>query len=263
MRIKTDRVTSVSHYVEWVKDVQDSFRISRGLHEPWFRGVGSSTFHLVPSLYRRADKNDSPRAEKALRREFERRAPQYLGESQGRDAWELYFLMQHYRVPTRLLDWTDSALVALYFAVYSASSETDPTPSVWALNPFELNRLSVSKVAILESDWRLAQPYLSTDTRMTVPPHAKWPAAISPRLFDRRMLAQHSQFTIHGSDAKGIDQMNELSTLARRRFLRKVIIQPIDDLTELRLHMATCGIVHTMVFPDLEGLAEDLKRDFL
>jgi hypothetical protein len=258
-----DEATSLSEFVEWVEAVQNSFLTKRGnLHEPWFRGVSSVAHHLVPGLYRIASEADVEQVEWSIRRGFERRASQYIGDSQGRDAWDFYFLMQHYRVPTRLLDWTDSALVALYFAIYSCSDANDASPAVWALNPFELNRIAVGKAAILESGWSLTRPYLSKDTRKRQRPENALPAAISPRLSDRRMLAQHSQFTVHGSIALGIDQMPELSPLSRSGWLRKIVIKPKAGIAALRLHMATCGIVHTMVFPDLEGLSKDLQRDY-
>ena len=55
--------------------------------------------------------------EQDLRLEFKRRGSQLAGEGKPSDHWERYFLMEHYGVPTRLLDWSDGALVALYFAL--------------------------------------------------------------------------------------------------------------------------------------------------
>lgn len=260
----SDTILSVSEFTQWVKCVQDSFVRKTGvLQEPWFRGVGSSSFHLVPGLYRKAQGHAADVAERSIRRAFERRAPLFMGDRQERDTWDFYFLMQHYRTPTRLLDWTDSAMVALYFAVYATNPHEDDLPVVWALNPFELNRIAVGRVAVLESTWSLAKPYLRTDTRIVQPVGRELPAAISPRLADQRMLAQHSQFTIHGSNPKGIDEIKKLHSLGAKGFLRRAIIKPTNGFEHLKVDMATCGIVHTLVFPDLEGLSLDLQRDYL
>lgn len=45
--------------------------------------------------------------------------------------------MQHYGVPTRLLDWSENPLVALYFAVENKDKETDA--AIWMLRPNKLN----------------------------------------------------------------------------------------------------------------------------
>jgi len=45
--------------------------------------------------------------------------------------------MQHSGAPTGLLDWTEAALIALYFAVRDKKDETDA--AVWVLEPWLLN----------------------------------------------------------------------------------------------------------------------------
>lgn len=48
-------------------------------------------------------------------------------------------LMQHYGLPTRLLDWSESPLVALYFAL-SSDEDAKADAAVWVLNPMKLNK---------------------------------------------------------------------------------------------------------------------------
>ena len=90
---------------------------------PWFRGHQKADWLLKPKLYR--DRNYGQVAEMnvedEIREEFIKRAPilcETLPDgSEERTEWEWYFIMQHFGTPTRLLDWTEGALIALYFAV--------------------------------------------------------------------------------------------------------------------------------------------------
>jgi FRG domain len=79
----------------------------------WFRGEASLSFKLVPTLCRPPCSLDK---ESTLIKRFRQNAFPFL-HSIPKTEWEWLFLMQHYGVQTRLLDWSEHPLVALYFAV--------------------------------------------------------------------------------------------------------------------------------------------------
>jgi len=239
-----------------VEAVGDRFTDATGYEEPWFRGVGDVNFRLLPGLYRTAAGHEKF-ADDELRNEFSRKALPLLAERAPRNDWEWYFLMQHYRAPTRLLDWTDAGLVALYFAL-NARPRPDSKAVVWALNPFSLNRYHDLYGAV-STDWDAAVPYLPEMYSGANLP--RYPIAVDPTFTMQRMLVQHSHFTLHGSDKRALDEMRGELSLERDLF-RVVIDADQQDVDRLRWHLTILGITETAIFPDLEGLARELRFEY-
>ena len=97
---------------------------------------------------------EAPGIEKGLFRKFKRQSGQFLEHVP--DQWnymEWFALMQHHGAPTRLLDWTYSFYVALYFAI--AEREDDEDAEVWALDAKYLER-RIRRLFPKESDRRCA-----------------------------------------------------------------------------------------------------------
>src|SRR5262245_24788667 len=113
--------------------------------EPWFRGHEKEYWPLVPQFYRSTPR-DLNFTEYELREEFIRRAP-IFSEHVPTNEWEWYFLMQHHGAPTRLLDWTESALSGLYFAIRNNNGYHDA--AVWILDPWSLNKQVLGKIDVL------------------------------------------------------------------------------------------------------------------
>lgn len=90
----------------------------------WFRGHSQKDWKLVPTLARNIDHLGK---ETEIIKRFIQLAVPHLTEDAPRNDWEWIFLMQHHRVPTRLPDWTESPLAAVWFAV--SSSDTDDVAS--------------------------------------------------------------------------------------------------------------------------------------
>ena len=114
-------------------------KLSRSQQQPqmlWWRGQAKSTWDLIPTVFRDRDPCDEEiyRRETILAMSFLAQAPVRYRDWPGGETnyarWLL--LMQHYGLATRLLDWTESLLVALYFAVNQKPTEAG---RLWALNP--------------------------------------------------------------------------------------------------------------------------------
>ncbi len=238
--------------------------------QPWFRGekYSQSPMRLRPKLYRSTQKLGALLyIEQELRLDFRRKAALLISERQPSgdlQHWEWYFLMQHYGVPTRLLDWTDSSLVGLFFALFDRTDPKDKADSaIYMIDPWWLNDIvfrssrspSKSKYqGIALPDWAVARRYLAEDEFRSVELKTELPLAVAPTHLSRRFAAQRSQFIIFGRD-KG----NRLVSLGKPKDsrIRKIRIKG-DRIPEIKSELAGCGITESMVFPDLDGLGREL-----
>ncbi|MBI4773739.1 MAG: FRG domain-containing protein [Deltaproteobacteria bacterium] len=158
-------------------------------------------------------------------------------------------MMQHYRLPTRLLDWTESPLIALFFAVQNHDDE----PGVlWALNPSALNFQEFRTRDLLP-------PYREDVIGLFQAPFgvAKKDihriASVVIRHVDVRMTVQLSAFTVHGANTP----LNK--HCGKESFLFKYEI-PSKSKQLLRLELIGMGIRESNIFPDLDHLADELRK---
>lgn len=226
----------------------------------WYRGVSQGKSHrLSPSLYRRPgaiDFTELHRLEKRLIAEFRHRSPPFSDRIPGDDL-ELLFLMQHFGVPTRLLDWTENPFVALFFAVLNGfpAGPEDEDAAVWALDPVRMNEFALKHVShrggAIQIDDSSARGYKPQSDDINAEPIAIFGVHNSPRI-----VAQRGVFVIFGSNLAPLDENADL--LGTDALARIEIPQPAR--IALREGLMSIGLTDSTVFPDLDGLAREIRR---
>jgi len=217
--------------------------------------------------------------------DFHREAlPYIISRKIENTAWNRYFLMQHYKIQTRLLDWTENALLALFFAIIEDKKQEDnkDDAKVWILQPFNLNNHTIRTIVSLDMDFKVIPAISDTNIKQEIfdesgkmrldeltrrylkmdfnqksmnAPLQYYPLAIFPSFLDQRMAAQKSCFTIFGNITSG------LQSLDCSDILDYVIIDGIykkSILNELRL----IGIDFSSIYPDLDGLGMSIAKKY-
>lgn len=251
----TQSAGSLAEYLALVETVWQSWSAPRAgtLADIWFRGHADAAWPLTPGAHRAPFDGFS---EHRLRHDFLLRAQPFLGELAvaPRSDWDWYFLMQHYGVPTRLLDWTESALVALYFALLPAGAAgAEPDACVWLLDPRRVNTVlaGIGDFVPIYSDAQVA-PYLPRlwDESEAGLPQA--PLAIDPPANSPRLAAQRGKFTVHGLDRAGLQGQRRLGDGLQR------IRIPARHKPALRRQFLVTGVSEGTLFPGLGGVAADV-----
>jgi len=228
----------------------------------WFRGITCSGHSLLPKIMRdgKSEKEIFEREGRLLTR-FRQRGLAYWPAGYPQNDWEQLFAMQHYGLPTRLLDWSENIFVAAYFALHTTPGhdhEGKPcTPVIWCIDPVLWNRNMPgpseygTEIHVLTTTEDHLLPY----EPMTKRPRSKSPLAIFGTHNSERIVAQRGTFVVWGNVP---DPLDDFAKAPGTVLLWKIALTGPRD--QLYRDLQALGFGETMVFPELSYLAAELTR---
>ena len=247
----------------------------------WYRGTGMAVSHsLTPSLYRHPNTTDIDGLivlERKMLEDFARQNVLHGNtmHSPGEpDDFRMLFFMQHYGVPTRLLDWTGNPFIALYFALTAA--ERDPKSgtftedaAVWVLDPVTWNAHALSDVSYgmegpLSLDSEEVKPYAPRKLlkgsleKNAIKSLYERPVTILGVSNNARMFAQRGVFTMFGKVLSPMESQYDKNTFPADCLVKLTI--PKTKIEELTTRLLQIGYTDSVSYPDLHGLAMEIKR---
>ncbi len=239
MRMEAKWFSSISDLVE--KLIIDL----NGIKGPvWFRGQADKDWSLTPVLVRKNKLNK----EIELMRSFKQNATM-LVNPMPKNSLEWMFVMQHHGVPTRLLDWTESPLIASYFSVNEKCSVDG---ALWVIMPLELNK-EARVFEIPSSEEEAVMSNYSTEALSGESQSMLLPIGIIAPRNNTRMQAQLSVFTINQREIIPIEEigikMHVWRYLVEKQHKRQIIKE-----------LEAIGIGKFQLFPELQSIGDELRK---
>lgn len=255
----------------------------------WFRGQSNALYQLTPGVLRkttlitdglgqpikegqivRASGSlvTAPNPERMLA-EFKRQARPFLEWPLTND-FEWMFLAQHHGLPTRLLDWSTNALVALYFAASNApvrsgngdeacmkfldadeSELRDDGFAIFIIDPGAINQVccNIADPIDVSGDPERWSHYLAPANHEI---DAYAPICVIAPHISSRIRAQSGTFTLHGSNVHPLDWYTILRPLVTKVFI------PYTATKAVRETLRMMGMTRGFVYPGMTSIASDI-----
>ena len=240
---KKTQIKSITEFIEVVEEIKKTSEENGNNTELLFRGQ-SIDKPLLPKLSRLNLNGDIKTVERLILDEFKRGIVP-LSEFKPENDWDLLALAQHHGLPTRLLDWSYSSLIALWFAVSEAPIKKEKggfeNGVVWVLNADT-------------GDFKL-------DAEIHGPLSNKITKIYRPKVISRRISAQAGAFSVHKIND---DDYHIIRFELNKRYgskLTKITI-PSNLFAGIRKSLNLLGINNATVYPDLDGFCRHLEKRF-
>ena len=282
MSMSQDKVDDLGTFIQRVSEIRQSWGLAKH-KELWFRGESKDYGETIlrPELYRPETVGVSLKPmwkllkiENDLYDEFRRNAVVRSDEKTSEEDWDWdsYFLMQHHNGPTRLLDWSDGALMALHFALRNKADHTHDA-RVYVLEAYRYNEQlkQLPDIKVLEQEWKSfvakhlswdleedgwEDAYLPADEEVLAEMNVPRPAlALDFPLITKRIAAQRSRFVVFGTDPNWLaDEFRKADSKV------KVITIAAAARPKMRQELRDCGVTESVIYPDLDGLGREMRQ---
>jgi hypothetical protein len=255
-------VTSLGALIDQVTPSRPDPETGRWRPACVYHGAADATAPLLTSLDRLGGvtpPHTKAHLEAHLLRNFIRYSRPYLPRLPANN-WELLVTAQHHGVPTRLLDWTYSPLIAAHFA--TRTPQAAEAAAVWQLNwPQVHHTFGLPELALLITD--LERLFADTGWRTPwslckAPVEAKpFACLLEPPSLDVRIVAQAATFTLCSDTRQPFESF--LAQHGLEAALTRFVI-PAEHVARVRDQLDLVGVDERRLFPDLDGVATELCR---
>ena len=262
--IKEIRITKLEDLVPLLSDQPYRADLQRNRSLYVYRGMSNADFRMVTSLRRNCRELERT-LEPAILNNFAKYA--VIEEpSVAQSVWRQMFLGQHHGLPTRLLDWTQSALVALHFAVTEDNLENmeEHDCAVWRMDIREVHALLPQKYRAVMAEHRAsvfsmdmlgqaAENMAAYDRDMG----ENAMVVVEPPSIDARIVNQYAFFSVIPMDMQDVEGFLERSTHNSVKYIidRSLRWRVRDMLDQLNMS-------ERIVYPGLDGLSRWIARHY-
>ncbi len=258
------RVDKIEDLYPLITDQEYRDDIHRNRSNYIYRGLPDDTFKMETSLHRNCG-DLSRRLEPAILENFAKYA--VIGDpSIEGSVWRQMILGQHYGLPTRLLDWTHSSLVALHFAVTeeNLAEMDDHDCAVWRIDMTEMcsllpknyqDRVNKNQQTIFSVDTLadVADSLAQYDNDM----QDSAMVIIEPPSINERIVNQYSFFSlvpIAITDIEGF--LNKYTNNTVKYVIDKGLRWRVRDMLD------SLNMSERIVYPGLSGLSKWIARHY-
>lgn len=276
------REEHVDSVEDLVSELDKLIQEAQSANQRWiYRGQSRAAWGLEPTIERRVPKNSARVSESQLLWDFKRMATPLSDRAPHFDDTPSWLaLMRHHGAPTRILDWTDSPYVALFFACDEGErqdDDKDQKSSVWVLNATLIRdetEKQIARIVPKRAEWKTLDlscqehfdqvALYAFDDRTGGNPNKDEGliAELPPRWANARMAFQQGTFLINCNHTLGFMQSLEIMMTgpspSSDSWVRKLVF-PWTLREKIWNFLYDRNIHPFTLFPDLDGLARLLK----